>query len=200
VGNYCPYNEKEVLSGIADGREEAFEQLVSHYKNHIYTIALRLSRSAVLSEDIVQDIFLKIWIRRHTLREIHNFPAYLNKMIENTAFTILQRLASDRERLKKLHIVESYLPENYIQKEYDHLFHRAVLQLPSRQQQVFQLVKEKGMKREEAAKLLNISAETVKYHLAQAIQSIRSYCLTHGDMSQFLILAIAGAFLLRDFF
>jgi RNA polymerase sigma-70 factor (ECF subfamily) len=189
VTDYNSYSEKAVLTAVGNGDKQAFVHLVKYYKDHIYTIALRLTRSTALAEDIVQDIFLKIWLRRNTLSEIHHFASYLNSMVQNTVFTSLKRIALERERLKHLDSAESYLNDNIIHKEYEAVLLQAVSQLPSRQQEVYQLVRGKGLKREEAAQVLNISAETVKYHLAQAVRSIRDYCVTHAGLSVILMMS-----------
>ena len=130
---------------------------------------------------------MKIWVRRNSLVTINNFTGYLNTMIQNTVFTVLKRMALEQQRLKQIDLSEGYFIDSTLNKEYETVLIQAVRQLPSRQQQVYQLVKEKGLKREEAAEVLNISSETVKYHLAQAVRGIRDYCVTHFSVSVLLI-------------
>lgn len=184
------YNEQTCLSRIAKGDKEAFSALVNCYKDHIYTIAIRLTRSRSLAEDVVQEIFLKVWVRRETLLEINHFPAYLNSMVQNKVFTLLRQIAVERERLKKIDSNGSYDNDTILQKEYEAVLFNAVRQLPPRQQEVYELIKGKGLKREEAAQVLNISAETVKYHLAQAVRSVRDYCIQHAGLTSILMIIL----------
>jgi RNA polymerase sigma-70 factor (ECF subfamily) len=58
------YNEIEILLLVSEGDEMAFKELFAHYQNKLYSIALRLTRSSTLSEEIVEDVFLKIWMKR----------------------------------------------------------------------------------------------------------------------------------------
>ena len=187
MNEYNSNIQREILFNVSKGHKPAFVHLVHQYKDHIYTIAFRLTRSTPLAEDIVQDIFMKIWMRRNSLVTINNFTGYLNTMIQNTVFTVLKRMALEQKRLKQIDHSEGYFIDSVLNKEYETVLNQAIRQLPSRQQQVYQLVKEKGMKREEAAEVLNISSETVKYHLAQAVRGIREYCVTHFSISVLLI-------------
>jgi RNA polymerase sigma-70 factor (ECF subfamily) len=59
---------------------------------------------------------------------------------------------------------------------------KAIDRLPNQQKKVYQYIKEKGLKREEAAGLLHLSPETVKYHLAEAMKNIRNFCMLRLDM------------------
>ena len=184
------YNEMILLASIAKGDKNAFATLVNNYKDHIYTIALRLTRSSSLAEDVVQEIFLKVWLRRETLPEINHFAGYLNSMVQNKVFTLLKQIALERERLKKIDANNSYNNDTIIQKEYETVLLNAVRQLPPRQQEVYELVKGKGLKREEAAQVLNISSETVKYHLSQAVRNVRDYCIQHAGITGLIIVVL----------
>ena len=61
------YNEKELLTLIAGGDEWAFAKLFEYYRNRIYSIAIKLTNSTSIAEEIVQDAFLKIWLKRADL-------------------------------------------------------------------------------------------------------------------------------------
>jgi RNA polymerase sigma-70 factor (ECF subfamily) len=74
--------------------------------------------------------------------------------------------------------IEDYL----INKEYSSVLHEAVTRLPRKQKEVYSLIKEHGLKRDEAAYILNLKPETIKSHLAEAMKNIRSYCTLNLDM------------------
>jgi RNA polymerase sigma-70 factor (ECF subfamily) len=69
--------------------------------------------------------------------------------------------------------------DSVIEREYDKVLGEAVSRLSPQQRQVYRLIREQGYKRDEAAVLMNISAETVKSYLAEAMRHIRRYCLTY---------------------
>ena len=75
MSNHALYNEKELISLVASGDENAFTVLIRHYSDRIYSIAFKLTNSAVLTEEIVQDVFLAVWLKRSDLLQIDKFQA-----------------------------------------------------------------------------------------------------------------------------
>lgn len=188
------YSEQELLLLIAKGDETAFSILFNNYRNKIYSIAYELTESTVIAEEIVQDTFLKVWLRRETFGEVTHFKAYLFTITRNYVFTALKRIARRQNQEKiaaqDIPLYYSDTENQLIQKQYEEILKRAVNTLPAQQKQVYILVKEKGYKRNEVADELQLSPETVKTHLAQAIRTIRAYCLAHLDTSLLLLLML----------
>src|SRR5690606_11633515 len=87
------YNESEILIKIAEGDESAFCELFDHYERYVFSFGRKLMRSNEIAEEIVQDIFIKIWERRERLKEIDNFGGYLNILVRNHSFNLLRQLA-----------------------------------------------------------------------------------------------------------
>lgn len=177
------HNEIELLRLTASGDESAFGRLFEHYKDRIYTIAFKLTRSNIISEEIVQDVFLKIWQKRADLNAIQNFSAYLFIIARNAAYKILKDIArthkfvvlSDEDQA----LLNNDAADLLIEKEYGLILQNAIDRLPSQQKQVYYLVKDQGYKRDEVASQLHIQPETVKFHLAQAMKNIRAFCMMH---------------------
>ncbi len=186
------HSEQELLYLIANGDESAFSTLFSSYRNKIYSIAYELSESTVVAEEIVQDVFLKIWLRRETLTEVIHFKAYLFTITRNNVFAALKRIALKKDLEKRavsgVPLFYSDTDNRLIQKDYEGILKKAVNSLPAQQKQVYLLVKEQGYKRTEVAAQLQLSAETVKTHLAQAMRTIRAYCLAQIDALFLLLL------------
>lgn len=174
-------NEQELIYLITQGSELAFAKLFDHYRNYIYSIALKLTRSTIVAEEIVQDVFLKIWIRKSGLNEIENFSAYLFAITRNETYKILKQIAKSHNAA--LPAEDNELPahdnteDHVIGKEYTSLLQKAVDRLPQQQKEVYRLVKEEELKRKDVANLLHLQPETVKFHLAQAMKNIRTYCM-----------------------
>lgn len=192
------HNEIELLRLTALGDELAFGRLFEHYKDRIYTIAFKLTRSNIISEEIVQDVFLKIWQKRADLNSIQNFSAYLFIVARNTGYKILKDTArnykvvalSDEDQIT----LNNDAADLLIEKEYGMILQNAIDRLPSQQKQVYYLLKAQGYKRDEVADQLHIQPETVKFHLAQAMKNIRAFCMMH------LSLFLCAIIFLRDFF
>lgn len=182
------YDERRLLEDIANGDQVAFAQLYDHYRPRVYTLAIRLTGSGATSEEIVQDVFLKLWIKRSTLTSINNFPGYIATVSQNTIYTALRNLSRYRQRTASYQsdtandLFESDTEERLAQKEIDDIIDQAISRLSPQQKQVYHLIKKNGLTREQAALEMQVSAETIKSHLAQAVRHIRAYCIHRLDL------------------
>ncbi|GAA4332357.1 RNA polymerase sigma-70 factor [Flaviaesturariibacter amylovorans] len=178
-------SEPDLLQLVAGGDEAAFATLFHNYRNKIYSIAYELSESHGVAEEIVQDVFLKMWQRRETLGEVQHFKAFLFTVTRNYVFSALKSMAQrkglEQQAVAGMPTYYSDADNKLVQKEYAQILKKAVDSLPPKQKQVYLLVKEKGYTRNEAAAELQLSPETVKTHLAQAMRGIRASCLAQID-------------------
>jgi RNA polymerase sigma-70 factor (family 1) len=183
MSNEILHNEKELLELIAESDESAFAKLFTHYRDRIYSIAFKLTKSTVIAEEIVQDVFLRIWLKRANLNEIQNFNAYLFIVTRNDAYKVLKGIARNYKIALLTDEDQSLMINDtgdlIMEREYNLLLQNAVNRLPNQQREVYSLVKEQGLKRDEVAHQLNIQPETVKFHLAQAMKNIRAFCLLY---------------------
>lgn len=184
------YNERELLLSLAQGEDHAFAGVFHHYRHRIYAIAFRLLGSASQAEDVVQDIFLKMWIKRGELHEISHFKAYLFTVTRNHIFTSLKLMARQQLAASELSatVVDEIKDAAIIHKEYEQILQRAIAQLSPQQELIYKLSKEEGLKRNEIADRLQLSPETIKVHLANAMRSIRAFCMARMDLNTFLVI------------
>jgi RNA polymerase sigma-70 factor (family 1) len=172
-------DEKEILTKISSGDARAFAALFEGYQGLVYSFAKRLTRSEALAEDVVQEIFLKIWLGRETLGAIDNFGAYLNRAVRNHSLNVLRQIAQQARMSQELGLVtpqEIRETEAYLDlKESEMILGLALQSLTPQQRQVFLLCREEGLKYEEVAARLQISPLTVHSHMKQALKSIRNY-------------------------
>lgn len=179
------YNEKELLNQVAEGDETAFGNLFHAHWDHIYTVAFSLTKSAAQSEDLVQDIFLKIWTHRKQLSAVDSFDDYLFIIARNTIYTALRRNSrkdSFVRGLMQLSQTAGLTPEEEVSaKESLAILHKAFQQLSPQQQAVYRLSRDEGLKYEQIATQLGISKNTVRIHMIKALQSLRQYLKEHAD-------------------
>ena len=180
-------NERDYILQISAGDEKAFEQVFNHYRDKIYGVALSLTHSTTVAEEIVEDVFLKIWLRRSLLNNIENFSAYIYTIARNETYRILNQIAKNYTTVllteNEASLVDNDTQEYLIAKEFSSVLQKAIDRLPQQQKQVYKLMKEDDLKRGEVAGLLKIKPETVKFHLAQAMKNIRTYCMLHINSS-----------------
>lgn len=185
------YQEQEILARVAKGDEQAFATLVQQYHGNIFTAALRLLHRRELAEEVLQDIFLKTWLKRTQLPELDSFAAWLTRVARNTIYTAFRYSLKEPVVVTDetvLDTMASFWEEEQSDKEYHQLLQQAIAKLPPRQQQTWRLIREEGKKRNEAAAELGISPETVKFHLEEASRKVRTYCLSRLPVAIALIL------------
>ncbi|SKA38024.1 RNA polymerase sigma-70 factor, ECF subfamily [Chitinophaga eiseniae] len=187
-------NEQELLKRLAAGDQAAFTAIYLQYHGGIYTYLLKFTKNPLLTEDLVHDVFLKIWEVREQLDIKSSFAGYLYRLARNTALTQLNRLTLfDTVRDEVMHRMSLGIHEQSVlnaveQKQYEELLQRAIDNLPPQRREAFILCRQQGKSYEEAAALMNISRNTFKQHLSLAVKSIRDYLLEHGHISLLMLL------------
>lgn len=127
-----------------------------------------------MAEEIVQDVFLKIWTNREALAKVDNFRAWLFVISKNHTLNCLRKLVKERQQQqewKQSQETELQLDEMHAEEQFQ-LIDQAISQLPPQQKKVFILSRYRRMKYEEIARELNLSRETVKYYLQTANATI----------------------------
>ena len=190
-------NESELLLQVALGNEHAFRQLFMEYHQQLGGHMLRITGSTELAEEVVQDVFVKIWLTRETLIGVDNFKAYLFVISKNHALNCLKKLAKERVMVKTL---EDELEGNNITETADtnmyyNLLDEAIDQLPPQQQKVYLLSRHGRLKYAEIADQLELSRETVKKYLQIATTSITQYVHEHLEVIVLLIMALKTFFI-----
>lgn len=191
LGNYILYNERALLQEVACGNEAAFRELYDHYRNKVITIAYKLVHSRAEAMDILQDVFIKLWVNRSKLADVTNFNAYLNTVTRNHICNVLRKKLLEASLLLEM---EEIQPENQadpvIVRQLQHLLHTAIHKLPQQQQKVFELSRIEGLRQSDIAEQLHISRETVKRHLAEAGKNLRNILGTAAKVSILILLNI----------
>lgn len=182
------HNERSVLLRVAAGDEQAFRLLFGAYHQPLAVHVHRLTESAELTEEIVQDVFLKIWMSREALAEVERFSAYLFVISKNHALNALRKVA--RERIRQRNWALENGPEEGAEDRqgyYFGLIDEAIRQLPPQQQKVYLLSRHEHLKHREIAERMGLSPETVKKYMQLAIASISEYVRDNVDILLLLV-------------
>jgi RNA polymerase sigma-70 factor (ECF subfamily) len=182
----------ELLKSVANSELDAFRRLYDHYLQKVYAYSYFLTRSSEQAEDLTQELFAKIWIKRAELRTIENFDAWLTTLVRNSAYNFLKRHAVEQKALRRIQVSQQLeslsVEDSLINKEYSKIFQEAINQLPPQQKKVFLLSRNEGLKQEEIASNLGISLNTVKNHMKAALFSIRTYMKSYVSILVFWLL------------
>jgi RNA polymerase sigma-70 factor (family 1) len=225
VKNHSTYEEKNLLALVARGDEMAFHTLYTHHRAHVYGIALRLLQSASLAEDVLQEVFLKIWIGREKLPKINCFSAYLNTITRNHIYNTLRKQAYEEVLLERLFPLQMAflrrtsdgrgamsddrggLPDgrgtvldDISYRELREALQKVVETLTPQQKRVFELSRMEGLKHEDIARQLNVSRETVKKHVSEALRMVRLQLRQFKHIPELVILLFFSNFFLPPFF
>ena len=163
----------------------AFNTIYRTYSRRIFRFAYSYVKIQSDAEEIVQDVFLKVWENREKIDEYLSFESYLFTITYNTSISVLRKKVSENQYIEYLKSIQTASIQNNTttEIEFTELRDRAdqiIEQLPSRQKQIFKLNREKGHTYREIALILNISQNTVESHMGRALKTIRKKL---GDIS-----------------
>jgi RNA polymerase sigma-70 factor (family 1) len=193
------YDEKTLLKMVAEGNRQAFTELYTTHLNNLYHYIFLFTKSKEETEEILQEIFIKIWENREKLPEVDSLKNYLfrfakNKLLDKIRhMQIRHRVLSEIKRTN--HISETTTSDQCAYREYYNVVQQAIEKLPPKRKLIFRLNIENGLSQDEIARQLNISKSVVKKQIYRASLFVREYLFEHGEisfpvMATFLFLAI----------
>lgn len=172
-------SDQELFAKIAQGDEDAYRIVFHAWNSRLFHTVMKLVKSEEEAEEIIQEVFLRLWLQRHTLPSIQTPGAWLHTIASNLALDSLRRKARQQTRLKVIAESGNFdnpEPESQLDaKELQRLIDEAVEKLPASRRHVFILSRRQGLNRSEIAEQLNISESTVKNHLTAALKFIQDY-------------------------
>lgn len=169
---------RELQLGVAGGDENAFTQLYLLYGKRLTLFAISLVRSKEIAEELVEDVFVRLWANRAQLSEIDNLTVYLYVAVKNRALNTLSQKAKELVAASFDYLdttVEEFAADPYelmITSEMMARMQKAITGLPPRCKMIFKLVREDGLKYKEVAEILNISVNTIDVQMAIAVNKI----------------------------
>lgn len=182
-----------LLIKLKNGNALAFEEIYNQYRNKIYVYALKLCKSTVTAEEIVQEVFIKIWQKREQLNPELQFTAYLKKITLNHVLNHLKKIAREKtlqdELFAYLGEIKNSADDQLLEKELFKTYQEAISQLPPQKKIIYQLSRNEELTHDEIAEKLNLSKNTVKNHMVEATKFIRNYVSKNGSIICFLMAA-----------
>ena len=156
---------------------KAYEELYYLLQDHLERFCFSIVKSREAAEEIVSDVFIKLWQIRTRLGEIANLKVYLFTITKNFSINYIHKnyknvpVSLDQVEIEPMVAIGN--PEElYISAEMVLRIQQAIRELPPQCRLIFHLVREDGMKYKEAAEVLNISVLTVRNQLAIAVRKI----------------------------
>ena len=185
---------KEILDGLKKGHEDAYRYLYVEYYGKLCRVANFYVRDPFVSENLVGDLIFYLWENREELVIRESLNAYLFTSIRNRCYNYLSQAHVQKEssitELQENSLIfsmhsETDLPIGILmEKELQNVIDLAISRLPEQTKKVFELKRFEDLSYEEIAELLNISVNTVRYHIKSALKKLRD------DLGEFLIAII----------
>jgi RNA polymerase sigma-70 factor (family 1) len=168
-------NESELLQAMSAGNADAFSRLYKHYASLVYRFIYKYLKSEELTDDLTQEIFIKIWENRSNLSEVQAFKSYLFTLSRNHAINFLRRASVDVTA--KGVILHSYQPQDSIEdnlqtKQYLEYLNSVLATLSPQSREVFRLCRQEYKSYDEAAEILGITRHAIKKHMVKSMKII----------------------------
>lgn len=180
------YEEAKLISLLAQGSEYAFQRLYDRYRSRIYQTAVQYLKSPLLAQDVVQDVFMKLWFERANIKEDQCIEAWLYTVAKHNLINRLKKIAREwkaMDGIKLITATEVNNTSNKVQESYYHqLLQNAIRELPEQQQKVFQLARNEELTYIQIGEVMGISPLTVKTHMSRALAHIKAYFILHGEV------------------
>ena len=181
-------NEEIIIRQMKEGNQLAFTLLFNEYSKQVYSLAFKYLYNRELAEDVVQNVFFKIWEKKKDIDESRPFNRYLFTILKNDLLNVLRDKDKEifriSDNLNLLNTLANETEEPELDEEQLRLVRRAIEQLSP---QILRLYI-KGFTYQEIADKLNLSINTIKFQYSQALKELRMTI----RLSSFMLLLLGG--------
>jgi len=178
--------DKELVELLISGSQEALGELYTRYKKRLICTCKQYMRNDTDAEDIVHEIFLQIWEKRHFLNPELSFLGYVQTMIKNNILKKLRHFDVHSRFSRNILTNEidstNETEDTIIDNDYAKLLDGLIERLPPKQKKIFRLSRIEGRTHKEISELMQISVENVRNHVSLALKKIKDHLLQHTDI------------------
>lgn len=170
-------NQQRLILGIKNGDRAIFEEVYRLYYTPLCFYSARYVGDIDEAEEIVQNLFFKVWLNRESMDISNSLKSYLYRSVQNHSLNYLnQNIVKNKYILDKKHLLtanydtgQQRLEDEELQK----ILKRALLQLPEKRRKIFELSRFNGLKYNQIAEQLTISVKTVETQMTKALKHLR---------------------------
>lgn len=178
------YETHTLVQLLSNDSEYAFQLLYDRHRDRIYQVAVRYLKSPMAAQEVVQDVFLKLWINRASMDPTRPLEAWLYTVARNLIVNRLRKLASEWKSVRPLQpnddFSEAPVDGRVDAQRYQRWYQEALSSLSEQQRTVFLLAREEQLSYAEIAERLSLSPLTVKTHMARALDALRRFMADRG--------------------
>lgn len=179
-------SEKLLVAQLKESNEKAFRKLYDTYRTILYKYSYSMVSKKTYAEEIVQDVFLSLWLKRETLDPELSIRSFLFTVTRNKTISFLKKASNNnklREEIfyisqKSFDSIEYYMRE----KELEKIKQQALDLLPPKRRLIFEMSREHGKSYEEIAIELGLSINTVRNQISIALETLRVFLSKNHDL------------------
>lgn len=166
-----------LMTGIKRDDYLCYNQLFVRYYNRLCLFVFKLTQDYTASEDIVQELFIRLWMNRAKLDVIENTSGYLYRASKNSALNYLRAESNRKKTLDRINFQEEFTNEVLIEQvELSAAVYQCIEKLPARSKDVFMKSRFDGLRQQEISDQLGISVKTIKNQIWKSLQFLKA-CL-----------------------
>lgn len=184
VKEESPFTDKQLFKEVSEGNERAFQLIFERYYQRLFSFADKVVKSPHVAEEMVQEVFIRLWEQRERLAGIKNPENYCFIVIRNQVFNYLRAAAHEQSRREQLwEALQQRAAEadsSLEAEEAEQFFEKILAKLSPQQQKVFRLSRVEGYSHQQIADELNLSRLTVKKHVADSLKIFKGYLKYFG--------------------
>ncbi|WP_158534946.1 RNA polymerase sigma factor [Mucilaginibacter hurinus] len=170
-------SDSDLINQLVSGDEASFTVIYNRYSAKVYRLAFRFLKDEDQSEEIVQEVFINLWLSRDKLTPDGNLWLYLYVIAKRLSLNALRQVyrSSDlsEKLLKHISIEDNHTEEDVLAHDLEVFTEKIIQQLPKQQQLVYKLSRVDGLSHKEIAEQLHISQNTVKNHMVSALKTLK---------------------------
>lgn len=186
--------EDRMISFLAKRDEKIFEEVFKKHFKGLHAYAFTIVKDEMIAEELVQNIFYKIWERPENLSISGSIAAYLYRAVYNESLNHLKhikvRLKYQSHTLHQMKNETDSATKKIMLKELESRLHKALKELPEQCRTIFQLSRFEELKYREIAEKLDISPKTVENQMGKALKLLRMKLIDFLPLTTFLLLII----------
>lgn len=188
------YADKELFFQIAEGDEQAFTQFFIKWATPLTHYANKILKNDQAARDVLQEVFIKVWLYRDKLPQVEQPAAWLKKVVTNQCLLMLEKNAAQDKRLAALKLAQPLQQEDPLPaidfREIRQTLNEVIEQLPQQRRTIYRLNREEGKTTKEIADHLSLSHGYVRNALSAALDTIRQELNLRLGLPIFLLLLL----------
>ena len=176
--------DENAIRQLIAGDESVFTMVYELYSEKVYWLAYRFLKDKEQSEEIVQETFINFWLGRERLDPGGDLWLYLYVISKRLSLNALRKIGRSSVLIDKLLLqiteLRNTTEEDIVTHDLEQYIEKAIDKLPHQQQVVFKLSRIEGLSHKEIADQLQISPNTVKNHMVEALKTLKKH-LKYAD-------------------